>query len=305
MLERKVLDLNDLVADVEKMLRRLIGEDIALVTVLDPALRRVRADAGQIEQVIMNLAVNARDAMPRGGKLTIETANVELDEAYARQHATVRPGSFVMLAVSDNGTGMDAATLSRIFEPFFTTKEKGRGTGLGLATVYGIVKQSGGYVWAYSEPGQGTAFKIYLPPAAEDEFPEAASSPAPTSLRGSETVLLVEDEESVRALTRVILENNGYRVLEAGSGDEALDIVRSFDGAIDLILTDVVMPSMAGSTLVSRIEKLRPGLKVLYMSGYTDDAVFRHGHLDRGGAFLQKPFTPEVLARKVREVIED
>jgi PAS domain S-box-containing protein len=304
-LERKVLDLNYLIADVEKMLGRLIGEDITLVTALDPGLRRVWADAGQLEQVIMNLAVNARDAMPQGGKLTIETANVELDDAYARQHVTVRPGSFVMLAVSDNGTGMDAATLSRVFEPFFTTKERGRGTGLGLATVYGIVKQSGGHVWAYSEPGKGTSFKVYLPPAAEGLSPEEVPEAGTASLQGSETVLLVEDEESVRALSRVILENNGYTVLEAGSGDEALEIVRNFGGTIDLVLTDVVMPSMPGSTLVSSLETLRPGIKVLYMSGYTDDAVFRHGHLDRGRAFLQKPFTPDVLARKVREALKD
>jgi PAS domain S-box-containing protein len=302
-LERKVLDLNHLILELEKMLRRLIGEDVALVTVLDPALRRVWADAGQLEQVVMNLAVNARDAMPRGGKLTIETANVELDEAYARQHATVRPGSFVMLAVSDNGTGMDAETLSRVFEPFFTTKERGKGTGLGLATVYGIVKQSGGHVWAYSEPGRGTAFKIYLPLAAEGVSPEAVPAPGTISLQGSETVLLVEDDASVRALTRVILENHGYTVLEAGTGEEALEIVRNFDGTIHLVLTDVVMPSMGGSTLVSRVERLRPGVKVLYMSGYTDDAVFRHGLLDQGRVFLQKPFTPGTLARKVREAL--
>ena len=304
-LERKVLNLNQLIADVEKMLGRLIGEDITLVTVLDPALGKVWADAGQVEQVVMNLAVNARDAMPHGGKLTIETANVELDDAYARQHVTVRPGSFVMLAVSDNGTGMDAPTLARVFEPFFTTKERGRGTGLGLATVYGIVKQSGGHIWAYSEPEKGTVFKIYLPPAAEGVASEKVPEVGTVSLPGSETVLLVEDEESVRALSRVILENHGYTVLEAGSGDEALEIVRNFDGTIHLVLTDVVMPSMPGSTLVSRLETLRPGIKVLYMSGYTDDAVFRHGHLDRGRAFLQKPFTPDVLARRIREALKD
>ena len=302
-LERKVLDLNSLIADVGKMLHRLIGEDIALVTVLDPGLRRVWADAGQLEQVVMNLAVNARDAMPRGGKLTIETANVELDEAYARKHVTVRPGSFVMLAVSDSGTGMDLETLSKIFEPFFTTKETGKGTGLGLSTVYGIVKQSGGHVWVYSEPGKGTTFKIYLPPSAEGLSPEHVPLVGTLSLRGSETVLLVEDEQSVRALTRVILENHGYTVLEAASGEKALKIVRDFDGPIHLVLTDVVMPSMGGSTLVSHVETLRPGIKVLYMSGYTDDAVVRHGHLDQGRAFLQKPFTPEGLARKVREAL--
>jgi two-component system cell cycle sensor histidine kinase/response regulator CckA len=299
-LERKVLDVNDLVAHTEKMLRRLIGEDVELVTVLDPDLRRVFADAGQLEQVVMNLAVNARDAMPQGGKLTIETSNVELDEAYARRHATVRPGSFVMLAVSDNGTGMEAGTLARIFEPFFTTKERGKGTGLGLATVYGIVKQSGGQVWVYSERGKGTTFKIYLPPAAEGVSSEEVPAAGSPSLRGSETVLLVEDEKSVRALSRAILSSYGYTVLEAGSGKEALEIVRNFDGTIHLVLTDVVMPSMGGSSLVSFLETLRPGIKVLYMSGYTDDAVVRHGHLEQGRAFLQKPFTPETLARKVR-----
>jgi CheY-like chemotaxis protein len=242
--------------------------------------------------------------MPRGGKLTIETANVELDEAYARQHVTVRPGNFVMLAVSDSGSGMDAATLARVFEPFFTTKERGRGTGLGLATVYGIVKQSGGHIWAYSEPNKGTVFKIYFPPTTEEASPEAVPAAGADSLRGSETLLLVEDEASVRALTRVILENYGYTLLEAESGTKALEIVRNFAGKIDLVLTDVVMPSMGGKTLASRIETLRPGIKVVYMSGYTDDAVFRHGHLDPGRAFLQKPFTPEALARKIREALD-
>jgi two-component system cell cycle sensor histidine kinase/response regulator CckA len=302
-LERKVLDVNDLIADVEKMLRRLIGEDVELVTVLSPALRRVFADAGQLEQVIMNLAVNARDAMPHGGRLTIETENVELDEAYARLHATVRPGSYVMIAVSDTGVGMNGETLAHMFEPFFTTKERGKGTGLGLATVYGIVKQSGGYVWVYSEVGKGTTFKIYLPLVEEGAETEPVPAAEPAALHGSETVLLVEDEQSVRTLSRSILEGYGYTVLEAASGKEGLEVARHYARPIDLVLTDVVMPEMGGSDMASRLEALRPGVRVLYMSGYTDDAVFRHGLLEKGRVFLQKPFTPETLARKVREAL--
>jgi two-component system, cell cycle sensor histidine kinase and response regulator CckA len=302
-LERKVLDVNALTAHTEKMLRRLIGEDVELVTVLDPALRRVFADAGQLEQVIMNLAVNARDAMPRGGRLTIETANVELDEAYARLHGPVKPGSYVMIAVSDTGVGMNSDTLAHMFEPFFTTKERGKGTGLGLATVYGIVKQSGGYVWVYSEVGKGTTFKTYLPRVEEGREAEPVPAAEPTSLVGSETVLLVEDEESVRALSRSVLTSYGYTVLEAGSGKEGLDVARRYPLPIDLLLTDVVMPEMGGLDLASRLEDIRPGVRVLYMSGYTDDAVFRHGLLEKGRMFLQKPFTPATLARKVREVL--
>src|SRR6266545_2795641 len=301
--ERKVLDLNRLIAEIEKMLRRLIGEDIDLVTALDPALAYVWADAGQLEQVVMNLAVNARDAMPRGGRLTIETSNVDLDEAYARLHIPIRPGRYVMIADSDTGVGMDAATRSRIFEPFFTTKERGKGTGLGLATVYGIVKQSGGYIWAYSEPGRGTTFKVYLPPADQSLLPEEDRVGETVSVRGTETVLLVEDEESVRTLARAILESYGYRVLEAAGAEEAIETVRGYQQPVDLLLTDVVMPSMGGPDLASRIQTLRPGVKVLYMSGYTDETVFRHGHLEQGRLFLQKPFTPEALARKVREAL--
>ncbi len=303
-LERRVLDLNHLIRNLEKMLRRLIGEDIELSATLDPALRRVHADAGQLEQVILNLAVNSRDAMPSGGKLTIETANVELDEAYARRHATVRPGPYVMIAVSDTGTGMDARTISHVFEPFFTTKELGKGTGLGLATVYGIVKQSGGYIWVYSEPGKGTSFKIYLPPVEEGAVEEHPSVADPSALQGSETVLLVEDEESVRSLARTILEGYGYTVLEAGSGEKALEIVRAHGRPIHLVLTDVVMPAMSGTELVSRLEALKPGIRSLYMSGYTDDAVVRHGLLEKARVFLQKPFTPAILARKVRDALE-
>jgi CheY-like chemotaxis protein len=302
-LERKVLGVNDLIAHIEKMLRRLIGEDIELVTVLSPALRGVFADAGQLEQVIMNLTVNARDAMPRGGKLTIETTNVDLDEAYARQHVTVRPGRYVMIAISDTGVGMNSETLARVFEPFFTTKERGKGTGLGLATVYGIVKQSDGYIWVYSEVGKGTTFKIYLPPVEEGAEAEPVRVTDPPLLAGSETVLLVEDEESVRVLSRAILESYGYTVLEAGSGKEGLDVARQYPLPIHLVLTDVVMPKMGGPDLASRLEALRPGVRVLYMSGYTDDAVFRHGLLETGRVFLQKPFTPRALARKVREAL--
>jgi PAS domain S-box-containing protein len=302
-LEPRVLDLNAIVGDLEKMLRRLIGEDIDLVTTLQPPLGCVRADAGEIEQVIMNLALNSRDAMPEGGKITIETANVELDEAYAREHLiSMRPGRYVMLAVSDTGIGMDAETQSHIFEPFFTTKPKDRGTGLGLSTVYGIVKQSGGWVWVYSEPGRGTTMKVYLPEvdeAVETIRRPVAAPPAP----GTETVLLAEDEAPVRKLARRALENLGYTVLEASRGEDALSIARSRTGPIHLVLTDVVMPEMGGVDLASRIQELHPEARVLYMSGYTDDAIIRHKVLERGTHFLQKPFTPASLARKVREAL--
>ena len=262
----EVLDLNAVAADSEKLLRRLIGEDIELVTVLRPALGSVRVDPGQLQQVILNLAVNARDAMPQGGTLTIETAKAELDEAYARDHPGVEPGQYVMLAVSDTGCGMDAATRSRIFEPFFTTKEPGKGTGLGLATVYGIVKQSGGHVWVYSEPGLGTTFKIYLPRvAAAAEAPARPSLPEPAP-GGSETIRLVEDEDQVRALVRGVLEEAGYRVLVAGRGDEALRVAAEHVGPLDLLLTDVVMPGMSGRELAARLSGRRADLRVLYMS---------------------------------------
>jgi len=298
-----VLDLNAAVADMEKMLRRLIGEDVSLAAELDPNLWSVRADPGQVEQVIVNLVVNARDAMPRGGKVTIETRNIDFDDSYVRAHSYVRPGEHVCLSVSDTGTGMDAQTRSRIFEPFFTTKGPAKGTGLGLSTVYGIVKQSDGSIEADSEPGRGTSFKIYLPRVfgAEERAAPQARRPAPN---GSETVLLVEDEEAVRRLARLVLEKRGYAVLEAGSAEDAQSIVASRAGAIDLLLTDSIMPGMSGPALAQQLRSQRPGLKVLFMSGYTDDAIVRHGLLGVTEAFLQKPFTPDSLARKVREVLD-
>ena len=302
-LKPQVLDLNTIVENMEPMLRRLIGEDIDLAAVPDPALGRTKADPGQIEQVIVNLAVNARDAMPGGGKLTIETANVELDEAYSTRHIHVRPGRYVMLAVSDTGIGMDEATRSRVFEPFFTTKEPGKGTGLGLATVYGIIQQSAGIVHLYSEPGHGTTFKIYLPRVDEElGVPEA---PGEAKIAGGdETILLVEDEPEVRALSRDILNALGYRVLEAPSAEEAMLIAEHHQGPIALLLTDVIMPRLSGRALVERLCPARPELRALYMSGYTDDAIVHHGILDSGTPFIEKPFTPDGLARKVREVLD-
>jgi two-component system cell cycle sensor histidine kinase/response regulator CckA len=301
-LEPKVLDLNEVVHRMEEMLSRLIGEDIQIMMKLDPALGSVRADAGQIEQVIMNLAVNARDAMPKGGEIAVETANAELAESYTQTHVPVRPGLYVMLAVSDTGFGMDSATRERIYEPFFTTKEKGQGTGLGLSTVYGIVKQSSGYIWVYSEPGRGTSFKVYLPrvqlPAEKLVVPEPAALPS----LGNETILLVEDEDSVRALARRTLEASGYRVLEAADGGGAVEIALA--ETVDLLLTDMVLPGMGGRAIAARIHEIHPQAKVLYTSGYTDDVIFRGGLLERGAAFLEKPFTPNVLARRVRQVLD-
>jgi signal transduction histidine kinase/ActR/RegA family two-component response regulator len=303
-LKPAVLDLNAVVSNMGEMLRRLIGEDIALVTVLGSALGHVKADPGQIEQIVMNVAVNARDAMPQGGRLTLETANVDLDAAYARKHVGARPGPHIMLALSDTGIGMDPKTQARIFEPFFTTKGPRKGTGLGLAMVYGIVKQSGGTIWVYSEPGHGTTFKIYLPQIEDpiDAAQEGSALAAPRS--GTETVLLVEDEDAVRDLARDILQATGYTVLEARHGAEALSICEKHPGAIHLMLTDVVMPEMSGRELADRLAVLRPATKVLYMSGYTDNAVVHHGVLDPGTEFLQKPFSAAVLARKVREILD-
>ncbi len=301
----KVVNLNYLVEDMNKLLRRLLGEDIELCIRLDENLGNAKADPGQIEQVIMNLAVNARDAMPRGGKLTLETANLELDQAYAREHAMVKSGPYVMLAITDTGSGMDAETLAHVFEPFFTTKEQGKGTGLGLSTVYGIVKQSGGYIWPYSEPGMGTSFKIYLPRVDEKAERAQARAQASPELGGTETILLVEDEEGVRALTRQLLQRHGYTVLEAEHGQDALLLCERYSGPIHLLLSDVVLAAqMSGRELVQRLSPLRPEMKVLYMSGYSDEAIVHHGVLAPGTAFLQKPFTTESLMRKLREVLD-
>jgi two-component system cell cycle sensor histidine kinase/response regulator CckA len=304
-LQPTVLEVNKLVSDLEKMLRRLLGEDVELGTRLAPTTGRVKADPGQLEQVIMNLAVNARDAMPNGGKLTLETGNVDLDEAYAADHYPARAGPFVLLAVSDTGIGMSEETQAHMFEPFFTTKEKGKGTGLGLATVYGIIKQSGGFIWVYSEVGHGTTFKLYLPRV--EELAERASQPAQAparAARGTETVLVVEDEAPVRSVARQVLERHGYTVLEAPSAEAALDIATRYSGTIHLLLTDVVMPGLNGRELATRLANLRPDARVIFMSGYTDDAVTRHGVLEPGSAYVQKPFTPDAIARKVREVLD-
>jgi two-component system, cell cycle sensor histidine kinase and response regulator CckA len=300
----RVLDLNAVVDGIEPMLRRLIGEHIQLITVLHPDLGRVKADPGQLEQVIANLAVNSRDAMARGGKLIIETGNVELDEMYAAARPDARPGPHVMLAVSDTGHGMDTATLSHMFEPFFTTKGLGQGTGLGLATVYGIVRQVGGQVMVYSEPGRGTSFKIYLPRMEEAADEVRVAAPAGPAPRGTETVLLVEDEPALRILIDEILLDAGYRVLEAATPDEALALAAAHDGVIHLALTDVVLPSMSGRQMADVVRAARPETRVLFMSGYTDDAISHHGILEPGRHFMEKPFTSDALLRKVREILD-
>jgi CheY-like chemotaxis protein len=265
----------------------------------------VKADPGQIEQVLLNPAVNARDAMPNGGRLAIEAQNVELDETYKQEHEPVMPGQYVMLAVGDTGCGMDRDTRERIFDPFFTTKELGKGTGLGLATVYGIVKQSGGYIWVYTELGKGTIFKVYLP-RVEQSAQKAGPSETPlASTRGCETILLAEDSESLREMAREYLESVGYTVLEASSGAEALQKAKEFEGTIHLLLTDIVMPEMSGPELAHQMESMRPGIKVIFTSGYTDDVIARQGVLDPTVAFIQKPYRPKALARKIREVLGD
>jgi two-component system, cell cycle sensor histidine kinase and response regulator CckA len=299
-----VLNLNTLAADMEKMLPQLLGEDIEVSLLLDPELGNVKADQSQIEQVIMNLAVNARDAMPIGGKLKIETSNVELDQTYVRSHPGSKLGSFVLLAVTDTGTGMNPATLTHIFEPFFTTKELGKGTGLGLATVYGIVKQSNGYIGLESTVGKGTSFQIYLPRHAGQPVVDDLKIESPENLRGTETILLVEDSEPLRKLAKTFLESRGFRVLSAESGEDALQVAARFGGAFDLLLTDVVMPGINGRILAENLLLRQPGMKVLYMSGYTDSFIAGHGVLDPGIHLLHKPFIEEVLIRKVREVID-
>jgi two-component system cell cycle sensor histidine kinase/response regulator CckA len=304
MLQPQVIDINTLVRQLEKLLRRLISEDVELVTALAADVPPVRVDPASIEQILVNLAVNARDAMPTGGRITIETASVDLDDTYAFTHAAMTPGRYVMLAVGDTGAGMDAATASRVFEPFFTTKEQGKGSGLGLATVYGMVKQSGGYIWVYSEPGHGTVFKVYLPPAeSRTSLQTVEFERRNVTKPGWETVLLVEDEDAVRALAREVLRRHGYVVLEARHGVDALRVAERHTDDIHLLVTDVVMPHMSGREAAERLTTTRPEMKVLFMSGYTDHAVM-HRHLTPGAAFLQKPFTPETFARKVRQVLD-
>jgi PAS domain S-box-containing protein len=299
--ELEILDLNAIVRNVEKMLRRLIGEDIDFSTALDPALASIKADKGQIEQVLLNLAVNARDAMPHGGRLRIETANVDLDEGYARRHSPQKAGPYALLTVSDTGIGMDAETQAHIFDPFFTTKEIGEGTGLGLSTVYGVVRQSGGHIWVYSELGHGTTFKIYLPMAGQPPQPEKSRPSLAETLRGSETILLVEDAEALRELTHSLLAESGYTVLEAGNPEQAVEIARKYKGPIHLLLTDMVMPGMNGRLLADRLASIRPEMRVVFMSGYTG---FTHsGLIDSALILLPKPFTKDILLRKLHEVL--
>jgi signal transduction histidine kinase/CheY-like chemotaxis protein len=303
-LQPEVMNLNTIVVGMESLLRRLIGEDIDLVVVPTQSLGNVKADSGQIEQVIANLAVNARDAMPQGGKLTIEMRNVEIDEQYeALRGVAMQPGPYVMLAISDTGIGMDEVTRAKLFEPFFTTKGPGKGTGLGLSTVYGIVKQSDGFIWVYSEIGRGTSFKIYLPRVAEVAGSKQRS-PTVASAHGTETILVVEDVRGLRLIAKRMLESAGYTVLTAASGEEALLLLKRHEQQVHLVVTDVVMPGMSGLTLAKRSNGTRPGMKVLYISGYTDDVVVRHGMLDEGMPFLGKPFTAIDLTRKVREVLD-
>jgi CheY-like chemotaxis protein/two-component sensor histidine kinase len=303
-LQPRVINLTSLVSNIDKLLRRMIGEDIELLTITPPHLGLVKADPSQIEQVIMNLAVNARDAMPEGGRLTLETANVELDSGYAAEHPGVIPGPYVMLAVSDNGSGMTDETKARIFEPFFTTKEMGRGTGLGLSMVYGIVSQSGGHIWVYSEVGHGTTFKIYLPRTEEGAASPPLEQPAVSTVPGTETILLVEDDAQLRDLVRTILTANGYSVLAPLDAEAIRAITEDGASKINLLLTDVIMPGINGRELARQFITLNPGIKVLYMSGYTENAIVHHGVLDESTHFLQKPFTPSALTTKVREILD-
>jgi len=302
-IQPRVINVNAVVENTEKMLRRLIGEDIHLLLHLAPEIGNIKADPSHIEQAIVNLVVNARDAMPQGGRISIETCNVVLDENYARSHMGVRPGPFVMIAVSDTGHGMDAETKRRMFEPFFTTKSHGKGTGLGLATVYGSVKQMGGDIWVYSEPNQGSTLKMYFPRITEAAGAIGEEESAPPPAEAGETILVVEDEKAVRELTVRILGKLGYRVLVASGGEEAIAISQSYADEISLLLTDVVMPNMSGRQVADKLLGTRPGLKILYLSGYTDTTVVHHGVLETGLDFLPKPFSREVLARKIRDVL--
>jgi nitrogen-specific signal transduction histidine kinase len=303
-MEMKVIDLNALVRELEKMVRRVMGEDIELVTVLDQSLGKIKMDPGQMEQVILNLVINARDAMPSGGKFILETTNVHLDEEYARTHMSVEPGHFVMLSVTDTGSGMSPQVKERLFEPFFTTKEKGKGTGLGLSTVYGIMKQSGGNIWVYSEPGRGTNFRIYMPRVDLEADSLSHRDDTVSMLYGNETILLAEDEPSVRGLAARVLRNQGYKILEAVNGSEALQIANKHKEQIHLLLTDIVMPQIGGKELYDQLKPLRPNLKVLFTSGYTENAIVHQGELPPGVAFLQKPFSPIFLTHKVREILD-
>jgi CheY-like chemotaxis protein len=303
LLQPKVIDLNFVVGEMGRLLPRLIGEDIELTIRLNAELGRVKADQTQIEQVIMNLAVNARDAMPDGGKLLIETSNVELDESYARRHPPLCAGHFAMLAVTDSGVGMDAETQAHIFEPFFTTKEKGKGTGLGLATVYGVVKQSGGYIWVYSEKDRGTTFKIYLPRVEEPVDAARGGEVAGETPKGRETILLAEDEDAVRDIAREFLQLSGYTVLEASDGASALALAERHDGPIQLLVTDMIMPGMTGRELAQRLVEKRPELKIVFMSGYTEYTTTRQGSILENEILLTKPFTRIMLTRTVRDTL--
>jgi PAS domain S-box-containing protein len=303
-LQPKILDLNQVLSEIKKMLLRVIGEDIELIARLAPDLGLIKADKGQLEQVIMNLTVNARDAMPEGGKLIFETSNVEIDEEYHHRHPVVTPGPYILLTVSDTGEGMDKETQAHIFEPFFTTKGLGKGTGLGLSTVYGIIKQSNGFIWVYSECGKGTTIKIFLPRTQESLLASEKMLEPMSSPLGSETILLIEDEPMLRTAIKEGLEMNGYAVLDASNGDEALLIAQRYSNPIHLVLTDVVMPGRNGREVAEQLTPIHPEAKILYMSGYTNDAVIRHGLLNEQTAFLQKPFTPKALACKVRETLD-
>jgi two-component system cell cycle sensor histidine kinase/response regulator CckA len=305
MIQPRVFELKEIVEQTQALLHRVIGENIEFRVLLDPSLGRVNADPGQIEQVLLNLAINARDAMPQGGSLTIQARNVELDDSYKAEHQVVIPGRYVMLGVEDTGCGMDRDTQARIFDPFFTTKELGKGTGLGLATVYGIIKQSGGYIWVYSELDKGTLFKVYLPRVDDSVQPAKQKEPVTPVLRACETILLAEDSTALREMAREYLESVGYVVLEAASGAEALQKAREYDGAIHLLLTDVVMPEMSGPELARQMAALRPQIRVIFTSGYTNDAIARQGVLDPGVTFIQKPFRPKALARKIQEVLAE